>query len=132
MAAVLDFRRLVGVRLSGQVGDGLFQGALFGAAFFNPEKATSAAAAASAFATVLLPYSLVGPFAGVLIDRWSRQRILVVAHVVRAAGVLGIAALVARGADGAGFFAAALGVLSMNRFILAALSAALPHVVPVS
>ena len=29
------------------------------------------------FAVLLLPYSLVGPFAGVLLDRWSRQRVLV-------------------------------------------------------
>jgi hypothetical protein len=71
MLAVPDFRRLLRVRLTGQLGDGMFQGALFGAAFFNPEKATSAGEAAVAFATLLLPYSLVGPFAGVLLDRWS-------------------------------------------------------------
>src|SRR5665647_2019587 len=80
----LDFRRLLRVRLGGQCGDGLFQGALFGAAFFNPEKATSAGQAAGAFAALLLPYSLVGPFAGVLLDRWSRQRILLVSNALRA------------------------------------------------
>src|ERR1700710_3126257 len=125
----LDFRRLLRVRLAGPAGDGLFPGALFGAAFFTPEKATSAAAAASAFATVLLPYSLVGPFAGVLLDRWSRQRVLVVANVVRACGVLVVGAEILGGLHGQPFYASALVVVSISRFFLSALSAALPHVI---
>ena len=32
---------------------------------------------AGGFAVLLLPYSLIGPFAGVLLDRWWRQRVLV-------------------------------------------------------
>jgi MFS family permease len=130
MAGVLDFRRLVGVRLSGQVGDGLFQGALFGAAFFNPQKATSAAAAASAFATVLLPYSLVGPFAGVLIDRWSRQRVLLVSNLLRALLSCGFAVSLWRtGAISVPSVALALVIVSLNRFVLSGLSASLPLVV---
>ena len=75
-----DFRRLLRVRMAGQFGDGLFQGALFAAVFFDPTKATSAAQAAAAFTTLLLPYSLVGPFAGVFLDRWRRQRVLLQPH----------------------------------------------------
>ena len=71
-----DFRRLLAVRLAGQFADGLFQAALFSAVFFNPERATSAGQAAAGFATLLLPYSVVGPFAGVFLDRWRRQRVL--------------------------------------------------------
>ena len=63
---VRDFRRLMSVRVLGQFADGLFQAALFSAVFFNPERATSAGEAAAGFATLLLPYSVVGPFAGVL------------------------------------------------------------------
>src|SRR3954452_3647055 len=130
MAAVADFRRLLRVRLGGQMGDGLFQGALFGAAFFNPEKATSAAAAASAFATVLLPYSVVGPFAGVLIDRWSRQRVLLVSNGLRAAMcVLFALSLWQTGAISVPSVAVALVVVSLNRFVLSGLSASLPQVV---
>ena len=125
-----DFRRLIRVRLAGQAGDGLFQGALFGAAFFNPEKATSAAAAASAFATVLLPYSMVGPFAGVLLDRWSRQRVLMVSNGLRAAlGCLFAVSLWQTGAISVPSVAIALLAVSLNRFVLSGLSAALPHVV---
>ena len=130
MAEVADFRRLVAVRLGGQAGDGLFQGALFGAAFFNPEKATSAAAAATAFATVLLPYSVVGPFAGVLIDRWSRQRVLLVANLLRALLCLGFAgSLWQTGAISVPSVALALAIVSLNRFVLSGLSASLPLVV---
>ena len=130
MAAVADFRRLVSVRLAGQAGDGLFQGALFGAAFFNPEKATSAAAAATAFATVLLPYSVVGPFAGVLLDRWSRQRVLLVSNGLRGLLCLGFAVSLWRtGAISAPSVALALVIVSLNRFVLSGLSASLPLVV---
>jgi MFS family permease len=130
MAAVVDFRRLVAVRLCGQAGDGLFQGALFGAAFFNPEKATSAAAAASAFATVLLPYSFVGPFAGVLLDRWSRQRVLMVSNGLRAAlSCVFAVSLWQTGAISLPSVGLALLIVSLNRFVLSGLSASLPQVV---
>lgn len=125
-----DFRRLLAVRLTGQLGDGLFQGALFGATFFNPQKATSAAEAAAAFAVLLLPYSLVGPFAGVLLDRWSRQRVLMLANAGRAVLVIGLAAtLAATGATSGATMLLALLTVSLNRFVLSGLSASLPQVV---
>ncbi|GAC1323239.1 MAG: MFS transporter [Mycobacteriales bacterium] len=132
VAAVLrekQFVRLFLTRLSSQAADGVFQVALASFVFFSPEKQTSAAKAAAAFATLLLPYSLVGPFAGVFMDRWSRQRILVVSNLVRTALVLVVAGLVAAGNQGPAFFLFALAVLSVNRFFLASLSASLPHVV---
>ena len=64
------------MRLAGQFGDGLFQAALAGAVLFDPEHQARAADIASGFAVLLLPYSLIGPFAGVLLDRWWRQRVL--------------------------------------------------------
>jgi len=125
-----DFRRLMSVRLTGQFADGLFQAALFSAVFFNPERATSAAQAAAAFATLLLPYSLVGPFAGVFLDRWRRQRVLVAANLSRASAIVVFAGLLAvLGPTSAPVVALALVVVSANRFVLAGLSASLPHVV---
>ncbi len=97
--------------------------------FFSPERQTSAAQAAIAFATLLLPYSVVGPFAGVFIDRWRRQRILLIANLVRALMVVGVALVVAGGQVGPVFLIGTLAVLSVNRFFLSALSASLPHVV---
>ncbi|HUR51128.1 MAG TPA: MFS transporter [Mycobacteriales bacterium] len=130
MLAVPGFRRLLRVRLTGQLGDGLFQGALFGATFFNPEKSTSAREAAVAFATLLLPYSLIGPFAGVLLDRWSRQRVLLVANASRALLLVVLALSLTRsGPTSPQTIGLALVVVSLNRFVLSGLSASLPHVV---
>ncbi|MGH8969723.1 MAG: MFS transporter, partial [Actinomycetes bacterium] len=78
---------------------------------------------------LLLPYSLVGPFAGVLLDRWRRRQILVHANLLRAAMVVGVAVLVLADVTGPPLYAAVLACLSVNRFFLAGLSAALPHVV---
>jgi MFS family permease len=123
------FRRLYATRLLSQVSDGCFQVALGSYVFFNPDNATTTAKAAAAFTVLLLPYSIVGPFAGVLLDRFSRQRLLANTNLLRGAIVLVIAAMVANGWSGWLFFATALLVISLNRFVLAALSAALPHVV---
>ena len=124
-----DFRRLFATRLTSQASDGMFQSALASLFFFSPEKQTSATSVAAAFATLLLPYSIVGPFAGVLLDRWRRRQVLVVANVLRAGMVTGVAALVFAGVDRVPLYAAVLACLSVNRFFLAGLSAALPHVV---
>ena len=78
------FRRLLLVRLVGQFGDGLLQVGLTSFVFFSPERAATPARIAAGFAVLLLPFCLVGPFAGVLLDRWSRQRILLVTNLVRA------------------------------------------------
>lgn len=125
-----DFRRLLAVRLTGQASDGVFQVALASYVLFSPERRTSASEIAAAFAVVLLPYSVLGPFAGVLLDRWRRRQVLVWANMLRALFAIGVAALILSGVDGAVFYVAVLAVLSVNRFILAGLSASLPHVVP--
>ena len=43
----------------------------------------TAAKVALAFAILLLPYSLIGPFVGVFLDRWRRRSVLVYANLVR-------------------------------------------------
>jgi MFS family permease len=127
LLASRDFRRLLGTRLAAQVGDGVFQAALAGTVLFNPQRAADPVDVAAGFAVLLLPYSLVGPFAGVWLDRWSRRTVLLRANLVRAALVLLVAALIAAGIGGAPFYVGGLAVFSVNRFVLAALSAALPH-----
>ncbi|MFZ0322758.1 MAG: MFS transporter [Actinomycetes bacterium] len=123
------FRRLLAVRLAGQFADGLLQVGLASFVFFSPERAATPGRVALGFAVLLLPFSLVGPFAGVLLDRWSRRQVLVVANLTRAVGVALIALLIAVGQDGAPLYVTALSVLGVNRFVLAALGASLPHVV---
>ena len=112
-----------------QFGDGVFQASLAGAVLFNPEHEARAADIAAGFAVILLPYSLIGPFAGVLLDRWWRQRVLVNANLIRAVLVVGVAAEIWAGVTGQAFYTSALVVISVSRFFLSALSASLPHVV---
>jgi MFS family permease len=122
-----DFRRLLLTRLASQFGDGMFQAALAGTVLFNPQRAADPVDVAAGFAILLVPYSVLGPFAGVWLDRWSRRQVLVVANAVRALLVVGVAALIWAGVDGAVFYLAGLAVFSVNRFVLSALSAGLPH-----
>src|SRR4051794_24538108 len=124
-----DFRRLLATRLLSQSGDGVFQAALAGTVLFNPQRAADPIDVAAGFAVLLLPYSLVGPFAGVWLDRWSRRQVLLRANLLRALLVVGVAALVLIGVEGTLFYVAGLAVFSVNRFVLAALSAGLPHTV---
>jgi MFS family permease len=123
------FRRLFMARVTSQGGDGIFQVALASHVLFNPENAADPQAIALAFATVLLPYSALGPFVGVLLDRWDRRRVLVVSQTLRVGAMLGVAALVTGAESGPAFFLLVLLVFSVNRFILAGFGSAIPHVV---
>ncbi|WP_327245393.1 MFS transporter [Streptomyces sp. NBC_01320] len=124
-----NFRRLLAVRLLSQCADGVYQVALAAHVVFSPEKQTSAAAIASAMAVLLLPYSLIGPFAGVLLDRWPRRQVFLYGNLLRAALACCTALLILGTAPDWLFYASALCVTAVNRFVLAGLSAALPRVV---
>lgn len=124
-----DFRRLLAIRLLSQSADGVYQVALATYVVFSPEHQASAAAIASAMAVLLLPYSLVGPFAGVLLDRWRRRQVFLYGNLVRAALAAATATLMLAGAANWLFYVSALCVTAVNRFVLSGLSAALPRVV---
>src|SRR4051812_973957 len=122
------FRRLFAVRVGSQLTDGIFQVALASYALFSDDQ-PSPAAIATALAVVLLPFSLLGPFAGVLLDRWSRRQVLAWGNFLRVGIAAVIAGVVATSAPDPVFYATVLVCLSVNRFLLAGLSAALPHTV---
>ncbi|GGQ28730.1 MFS transporter [Streptomyces mutabilis] len=123
------FRRLLAVRLLSQGADGVYQVALATYVVFSPEKQTSPAAIASAMAVLLLPYSLVGPFAGALLDRWRRRQVFLYGNLLRAALASVTAVLMIASVPDWLFYVSALCVTAVNRFVLAGLSAALPRVV---
>lgn len=123
------FRRLLATRFAAQWGDGLFQAGLGGAVLFNPEREADPAVVAAGLAVLLLPYSVIGPFAGALLDRWDRRRVLVVANLLRGLLVLATAAAVGAGVTGPLLYGGALLVTGVSRFVGAGLSASLPHVV---
>ncbi|MFC7618407.1 MFS transporter [Actinokineospora soli] len=131
MLAFAGFRRLLLSRFAAQWGDGLFQAGLAGAVLFNPEREADPLAIAAGFAALLLPYSVVGPFAGALLDRWDRRRVLVTANLLRGVMILVTAVSVIAGASGTVLFTLALVVVGISRFVGSGLSASLPHVVPV-
>ena len=121
--------RILTVRWSGQLTDGLFQSALASFVLFSPERAPDAVSAALAFAVVLLPYSLIGPYVGTFLDRFSRQRIIRNCNYIRAVNLLIIAYLVNIGATGIILTIFVLLAFGVNRLILAGLSAGLPLLV---
>jgi len=125
-----EFRRLLELRLVSQFGDGLFAAGLAGAILFNPEREATPLAIAGAFAVLFLPYSLLGPFAGALLDRWDRRLVLVGANIGRLLVALVVSALLFAGVDDLPILIAALVVNGFTRFVSSGLSAALPHVVP--
>ncbi|HYB82312.1 MAG TPA: MFS transporter, partial [Mycobacterium sp.] len=125
-----DFWRLLQVRMASQFGDGLFQAGLAGALLFNPDRAADPMAIARAFAVLFLPYSLLGPFAGALMDRWDRRLVIVGATVGRLILIAGIGTILAFRAGDIPLLLAALMANGLARFVASGLSASLPHVVP--
>ena len=123
-----DFRRLFAIRLLSQSADGLFQSALVASVVFAPEQQDTALGVLKAYLVIALPYSILGPFTGVFIDRWRRRRILLLAPWLKAA----VAGLVLFDPihQPVPFFAGALLVLSVNRFFLATAAAVVPRLVP--
>jgi MFS family permease len=124
-----NFARLLTLRWTSQGMDGLYQSALASFVLFSPERQASAGAAAGAFALMLLPYSLIGPFIGTTLDRFARRQIVLLANSVRALDLLLVAFLLVKGQTGAVFVITVLSAFGINRLILAGLSAGLPRLV---
>ncbi len=127
------FRRLLLVRVAIQSCDGVLQVALASFVLFSPERQPDAVSIAIVLAITLLPFSILGPFAALVIDRVSRRQVLVVCNLARAVVTFGLAVLVAAGLRTAGIetliYGGLLIAMSLSRFVLAALSASLPHTI---
>jgi MFS family permease len=123
-------RPLLRTRWTGQFTDGIFQSALASFILFSPERQANALSAALAFAVVLLPYSIVGPMVGTLLDRFSRQRAVLFSNLSRAITLIFIALLIFQGRTGLELTIFVLIAFGVNRLILAGLSAGLPLVAP--
>jgi hypothetical protein len=106
--------------------DGIFQSALASFILFSPERQANALGAALAFAVVLLPYSVIGPFVGTILDRVSRQRAIAFSNLSRAITLSIIALLLFQGHTGIEITIFVLIAFGVNRLILAGLSAGIP------
>jgi len=129
------FRRLLVVRIAAQIADGVTQMGIVSYALFSPQRQANAWAVTGVLAITLLPFSVIGPFTGVLLDRWPRQRMVMVTESIRLAVCLAIAGVIwgTSGTGSAGIAATyvlVLVALSFNRFLLSGLGAGLADVVP--
>jgi len=129
LVSVGSFRRLLALRLLSQAADGVVQAALTAYLIFSPERQTTPAAIAALTAAILLPFTILGPFTGVVLDRWSRRDVLVAATGLRAGLALTLAGALAADLSTPVLFVVVVAGFAVNRFVLAGLSAALPHVV---
>jgi len=128
--AQVGFRRYFATRAISQFGDGLFQLSAAAVLLFENPGANPALDLLAVSVVTLVPFSALGPFVGVFIDRWDRRKILTRVPLARAAiaALLPIAALA--GTHSIPFYVIVLVVLSANRFFLATMSAVLPQFVP--
>lgn len=127
-----SFAALMGAQWMAQAGDGIVQAALAkfivfgGQRGFDLEGAKSPDELLRIALYIFVPYTIVSPFLGVVIDRWDRRRLLFVANALRAVVVV-IMGLVGTGRVGdVALFLAFLLTLTSTRVVLATKAAALP------
>mgnify|MGYP000001726090 CR=1 FL=1 len=80
----LGFGSVFGGQVLGQAADGLLQITFAQILLFEIGPGATPWEIAKLLMVTLLPFSLVGPFAGVLIDRYDRRRVMVAVSVLRA------------------------------------------------
>lgn len=127
-----DFASLMGAQFAAQAGDGIVQAALAKLIVFGSQKGFDLEDARSPDELLrialylFVPYTIISPFLGVVIDRWDRRRLLFLANGLRACVLIAVA-LVGTGSvpDGVLFLSFLL-TLASTRIVLATKSAALP------
>ncbi|HEX6261440.1 MAG TPA: MFS transporter [Actinomycetota bacterium] len=122
------FRRLIASQVTSQAADGLYQIAIAAVLIFGVDAAETPGQITKVLAVTLLPFSLVGPFTGPFIDRFSRRSILTGTSVARAA--LTFALIPATGWPEWIILSLVVANMSVNRFFHATKSSALPTLVP--
>lgn len=128
------FRQLVAVRIGTQASDGILQIGMAAYVLFSPQDQPDAASIALVLAITLLPFSIIGPFVSLTLDRFNRRTVAVVTDAVRVV-IAGMLAVLVLNPDLREhwsmwlFYAGVLVAMSLNRYLMAGLSAALPHTV---
>jgi MFS family permease len=83
-----NFIRLWWAQLISQFGDRISQMALIGLSYELSGKQPSAMGLAKLLSFTIIPVFIIGPVAGVFIDRWDRQKTLFICDIARGALVL--------------------------------------------
>jgi MFS family permease len=126
LLAERDFRLLLGAQCIAQMADGLAQVAFAEEIVLDPQGTPTRTLAL--FALTLLPYSLLGPFTGVLVDRWPRRSILVWTNVARAVLLVSLPLWMGALPGDAALYASVLLLLGFGRLFLTTKGASLPVV----
>ncbi|MGH2734918.1 MAG: MFS transporter, partial [Actinomycetota bacterium] len=130
-----DYRNLMGAQFLAQAGDGIVQAALAkfiafgGQEGFELEGAKDPDQLLAMVLTLFVPYTIISPFLGVVIDRWDRRRLLFLANGFRGLVVLTIGLVGVNAVPEATLLVAFLLTLSSTRIVLATKGAALPETV---
>jgi MFS family permease len=85
LLAHADLRRLLLSQFLGQAADGFAQAVFAFVLVLEPLSRGTPSRILALFLLTLLPYSVISPFLGVFVDRWSRRALLVWTNVIRAA-----------------------------------------------
>lgn len=128
MAAERDFVRLMGAQWLAQLADGLAQAAFANELVLEPLSQGTPERILAIFVLTLLPYSLIAPFTGVLVDRWERRGLLVSTNLARAVLLVSLPLWSSALAGDAPLYAGVLLLLGLGRLFLITKGAALPVV----
>ena len=128
LAARPLFRRLIAAQAFSQAADGLYQIALATTLVFGVETAETPAQVTKLLAVTTIPFSLVGPFTGPFIDRFSRRSVLVGSKIAMTG--LTLVMIPAGAAPEAVLLLLIVVNVSVNRFFHATKNAVLPSLVP--
>lgn len=127
-----DFRWLMGAQFLAQAGDGIVQTALAKLIVFGGQKGFDLEGARDPDELlrialyIFIPYTIISPFLGVVMDRWNRRHLLMVANGFRALVVALIALIGTAEVGDFPLFAAFVLSLASTRIVLATKAAAMP------
>lgn len=127
-----DFRFLMGAQFLAQAGDGIVQVALAklivfgGQRGFDLEGARDPDELLRIALYIFVPYTIISPFLGVVMDRWDRRRLLMAANGLRAAVIALVAIAGTSNVGDVPLFASFVLTLASTRVVLATKAAAMP------
>ena len=128
MLASRDFKLLLSGQYLAQAADGLAQAAFAEVLVLEPFDQGTPGRILQLLALTLLPYSLIAPFLGVFVDRWSRRKLLVGTNVIRGIFLVSLPVWASALPDDYGLYAGVLVLLGFGRLFLVTKGAVLPAV----
>ena len=119
---------LLGAQYLAQGADGIAQAVFADELILEPLGAGTPVRILSLFALTLVPYSVIAPFLGVLVDRWPRRSLMVATNLLRAVLLVTIPIWARAFGGDLGLYIAILIVLGAGRLFLTTKGASLPVV----